>query len=495
MVSFLEFQRQTAASPRATPCKTDGGRSERSEQSLRSEQSTQSFASSASLQDAPSTPSTPSPADGEVQADKDEAQPEDILFCDEISLAGASIPQDAESISILSVICSKTGRVLGELSLPDDGEVDFTDARRLCMPMRGVATEWLETKPADLDRLMLADPRGYAVYCLGFLARAMRRNCTTGEAKARGCGKFNSMPDDAASLWALARAAKWMECFDAQGDETLTALNETLCRGLSILPTFSRAIRYTVTSQRFRRFREHQFRTTVVLGDLFAPDFLARRAAEGTLQPLLTKALSDAIAGTLVIRAAVKRGRAYGDDRATSPADAARGPSQIKAQRVSKRTIEYAQDFARLFSEYGISETLFQPGGGDKARADLKFSLARKAEQKREQSINAFGNAFKAAAPAPQNGAELADGPEIMSDEELLLSAVDDLSLEDIDLPDSADDAADDDDFGGSGTKQSNPKAAAFSFEGLFDHLAPPRETDDNAVETRHGAFRPFRKL
>lgn len=262
-----------------------------------------------------------------------------IEACQAVSL---HINDDAVPVEIspLGLYCQKTGHKIGMrdenslFSLLKMHGKDYAIWSLYNATSLNVHPAWIDTAGDDLDLLIDSDPIGYACYCFGLMTAPFYQTQKNLDPKRS---------DWAERHWALARANALMNMNVAGIDE----LNIALCRVL----TFKDAMPFF-----FRRIKK--------FGN--APDTLAILHASGELTDLINTAVNSALDSIGYAKSYIHRTRFI--DIPTSPEDAARGPSNIRKQRASKRSVAEASMFgelAKLFTDSGLDlKATNLPGSG-----------------------------------------------------------------------------------------------------------------------------------
>jgi hypothetical protein len=173
---------------------------------------------------------------------------------------------------------------------------------------------------------MSADPIGYAVYCFGLLTLPFYQSKKNQNPQLQPWGE---------KYWSMARANALL---NSRGIAGLSELNYALARCLTFVPDSTQYL--------FRRIKK--FAQT--------PDQLALLHCSGELTDLLHEATNKALDSIGHADAWIKRTRFI--DIAATPEDAARGPSNIRKQKASKRSVAEATMFAelsKLFENEGLN--------------------------------------------------------------------------------------------------------------------------------------------
>lgn len=259
---------------------------------------------------------------------------QDIIECTKELNAFVNDEGLGVEISSLAIYCQKTGHKIAErdinsifsfMKIRDKSEFVYNlfNATSLC-----VHPAWLETNGKDLDLLMANDPIGYACYCFGLITADYYQNAKNVNPK---------LETYAQRYWALARANALLT---QRGQAGLTELNLELCRFL----TYAKGAKGT-EKYLFKRAQEMAQ----------SPDMLAMLHVSGELTDLL----HDCVNRTLNTIGAADRyiHATRFVDFSASPADAARGPSNIRKQRASKRDVKEQGMFGelkKLFENAGL---------------------------------------------------------------------------------------------------------------------------------------------
>lgn len=224
--------------------------------------------------------------------------------------------RDKNSLLQLIAICGK-----------DNLTGNLYNATSLC-----VHPAWLCTNPDDLDNLIESDPVGYACFMFDMLTRNFYQNNLP---KAQDTRRLSFTE----KYWALARANKLMLTRGAPG---LDELNIALARIVTFMPDSGH---YLFTA--IGKFAK-------------TPDALANLHCNGELLQLLEHATNRTLDSIGYRRkyAAEYIKKTMFIDIAATPEDAARGPSNVRRQRVSKEKVEDATMFAELMKlakDQGVS--------------------------------------------------------------------------------------------------------------------------------------------
>lgn len=221
---------------------------------------------------------------------------------------------------------------------------------------------WLSTDPESLDSLMESDPIGYAVYCLSLVTAQFYQS-------TRDLHPHKYPAAD--RLWALARTNALLS---QQGIGGITELNVELARMVSFMPD--------ATNHFFNAIRK--FGNT--------PDKLAMLHCAGDLQELLRNSINTTLnsigAGRLYANSYIKRTRFL--DIAATPEDAARGPTNVRGQKVSKAKVMEAALFGelqRMFSDAGLDKQLQAENLPGSTAWRAKMEARRTAAQNRDDEI------------------------------------------------------------------------------------------------------------
>lgn len=221
---------------------------------------------------------------------------------------------ESEELNPLSIFCSKTGHEIGKRETNSLFEcVKIHNKEHLISVLYNshglnVHPAWVQTDPASLDTLQLADPLGYAVYCLGLM--------TDQYYSAAFARKMSYQNAPAERHWAIARANARLR---GMSENDLMELCASLCHLLTFAPE---TLNYT---QR-------------ILGALAnTPDTLATMARNKTLVPALNRAINSAM--TAIGNFEIAWSRKKFEETPLTPSDMAKGPSQIRGQKRSRRKV------------------------------------------------------------------------------------------------------------------------------------------------------------
>lgn len=230
-------------------------------------------------------------------------------------------------IEPLKIYCQKTGHIVGARDQNSLFSLIKIKGKNAIIPSLYNATTlsvhpaWIETSGENLDRLINDDPIGYAVYCFGLITSGFYQNAKNTDKK-----KYPWIE----RYWALARANALLT---QRGIAGLDALNIELCKLLTYAPD--------TQSYLFKRAREMAK----------TPDMLAMLHCSGELTELLRDCTNRYLAAIQSHEYYIHKTRFV--DYAATPADAARGPSNIRQQKASKRDIKEASEFAELTKLFG----------------------------------------------------------------------------------------------------------------------------------------------
>lgn len=225
-------------------------------------------------------------------------------------------------IEPLKLYCQKTGHIIGQRDENSLFSLIKIKGKAAIIPALYNATSlsvhpaWIETNGAKLDELIDNDPIGYACYCFGIITAGFYQTAKNTDRKLQPWVE---------RYWAMARAnAMLMQ----RGIGELPELNIQLSRLLTYAPDAPQYL--------FKRARK--------LAQ--TPDMLAMLACTGELTPLLKDCVNKCL--DELGRASTYINRTRFIDYAMTPADAARGPSNIRQQRASKRSVKEATIFFEL---------------------------------------------------------------------------------------------------------------------------------------------------
>lgn len=232
---------------------------------------------------------------------------------------------------------------------------------------------WIHTNPEDLDVLIDSDPIGYACFCFEVLTREFyqtNRPAPQDKRKIPFIEKY----------WALARANAMMQ---KRGAADLEELNIALANLITYMPYSS----------------AHLFST---LGKIAkTPDSLANLHCNGELLHILEDATNKTLNDLGYRRRYTQEyiNKTMFIDIARTPEDAARGPTNVRKQKISKAKIEEATMFAEIMKIAKANGLDFQlqstnlPGSTAWQERLKKKSEMREAEIMAElATLSAFSN-------------------------------------------------------------------------------------------------------
>lgn len=237
-------------------------------------------------------------------------------------------PELGVEINPLGIFCQKTGYQIAtrdKASLlqliaicgKDNLSGNLYNATSLC-----VHPAWICTNPDDLDNLIDSDPVGYACFCFDILTKEFYKNNAPkpqDNRKLSWCEKY----------WSLARANALM-C--QRGAAEIAELNRALARLISFMP------------------EANSYLFTMIGKFAKTPEALAELHCNGELVAILDTATNKTLDNIGCSRAYAREyiKKTMFIDIAATPEDAARGPSNVRRQKVSKEKIEDATMFAEL---------------------------------------------------------------------------------------------------------------------------------------------------
>lgn len=257
------------------------------------------------------------------------------------------------TIAPLGMYCQKTGAIIGERT-----QNSIFSLHKLCgkdaiignlynCTSLNTAPAWIVTNGEALDDLMTQDPVNYACYCLGIITQPFYQSARN---------KDQRKSPWAERYWAMARANALML---ARGVGEIDQLNLALHRALIYAPDT-----LTYIYKRVRAFAE-------------TPDSLAQLAVSGDLTAILTDAVDKVTASIGMANIHIKQTKYV--DIALSAADAARGPSNMRQQRRTKRDVaETAMmvELQKMFADQG--------GFGYIKTSEIDYSKFKQQIQERE---------------------------------------------------------------------------------------------------------------
>lgn len=273
-------------------------------------------------------------------------------------------------ISPLKIYCQKTGHIIGSRDENSLFSLVKIKGKNSIIPSlyngttMSVHPAWIETNGECLDILINDDPIGYACYCLGLITAQFYQNSKNSDRKRLPWIE---------RYWAIARANALLT---QRGVSGLTELNIELCKLLTYAPD--------APNYFFKRVRK--------LGQ--TPDMLAMLHCTGELTALLKDCVNRCLRDIGQAEQYIQRTRYV--DYAATPADAARGPSNIRQQKASKREVKEAGMFAilsDLFKDSGldIRQTIMNNTPGTGAWKARVASNAAAKEAKMLQDLQSFG--------------------------------------------------------------------------------------------------------
>lgn len=246
-------------------------------------------------------------------------------------------PELGIEISGLDLFCQKTGHKIGTRN-----ENSIFALVKICgkdvagnlynATTLNVHPAWIDTDEESLDALINSDPIGYACYCFSLITSQFYQT------KKNESPKLGAWAE---RYWSLARANKILS---ERGTDNLEQLNEALARLITFMP---------ISAQHLYEGKIHLSRETSYIfkhirEKIKSPDQLALLHVSGDLINILHNATNDCLDSLGRADAWIKRTRFI--DIAATPEDAARGPSNVRRQNISKRKIEEASLFAELAS-------------------------------------------------------------------------------------------------------------------------------------------------
>lgn len=246
-------------------------------------------------------------------------------------------PVTGVEIEPLKIYCQKTGHIIGARdenslfsTMKISGKNDFLSSLYHAVTL-SVHPAWINTSGPDLDRLIEQDPIGYACYCFGFITAQFYQNSHNSDRKRQPWIE---------RYWAMARANALLT---QRGIAELPALNEELCKFL----TYANDHENKNNPKSYLQRRIGEFAKT--------PDMLAMLAITGELTELLRDCTNKALAAIGMTQKYINATRFV--DYAATPIDNARGPSNIRQQKRSKRELSDAKEFgelSKLFEDSGL---------------------------------------------------------------------------------------------------------------------------------------------
>lgn len=259
--------------------------------------------------------------------------------------------------------CQKTGHIVGQRDenslfslMKIYGKDEFISILYHSVSLN-THPSWIYTTGENLDVLIEADPVGYACYCFSLITEQFYQTQRNLDRKRLPAIERH---------WAMARANALLV---ARGIDELPELNAELCRFLTYAPDTKAYL--------FKQIKE--------FGK--SPDMLALLACSGELKNLLNEATQKALAGIGRASYAINgvdisdhrdRLKKVGliDEIYRTPADAARGPSNIRKQRKSNRDIQEATLFGELRKMFGGLERRGMKSEGEFALKKWREKIA-----------------------------------------------------------------------------------------------------------------------
>lgn len=244
-------------------------------------------------------------------------------------------PEIETKISAWDLFCQKTGHRIGSRSensllllIKICGKTGVESNLYNCTSLN-VHPAWLDTSPDCLDDLMESDPIGYACYSFAFLTMQFYQRAKNQDVRLYPASE---------RYWALARANALMQ---ERGTHELDELCAELARAVTFMPDSG----------------VHLFNAISKFGN--TPDKLAALHCSGELISKLRDATNLTMSSLGQARTFAKHWiqRTRFIDLAATPEDAARGPSNIRKQRISKRHVADAAMFNeidKLFANQGF---------------------------------------------------------------------------------------------------------------------------------------------
>lgn len=232
-------------------------------------------------------------------------------------------------IEPLKIYCQKTGHIVGQRDQNSLFSLIKMKGKNAIIPSLYNATTlsvhpaWIETNGETLDQLIDSDPIGYACYCFGLITSGFYQTAKNQDRKRQPWIE---------RYWAMARANALLV---QRGIAGLDQLNIELCKLLTYAPD--------TQSYLFKRARKMAE----------TPDMLAMLHCSGELTELLRDCTNRCLAAIQSTDHYIQKTRFV--DYAATPADAARGPSNIRQQKASKRDVKEATMFAELAKLFGES--------------------------------------------------------------------------------------------------------------------------------------------
>lgn len=259
------------------------------------------------------------------------------------------------TIPPLGLFCQKTGALIGERA-----QISLFSLHKLCgkeaivgnlygATSFNVHPAWIVTTGEALDDLMEQDPVNYACYCFGLITNQFYQTSRNKDQRRKPWAE---------KYWSMARANALML---ARGVGGIDELNLELHRALIYAPDT-----LTYIFKRVRSFAE-------------TPDALAQLAVSGDLMPILRDATDKVTSSIGMANIFIKQTRYV--DIALSAADAARGPSNMRKQKRTKRDIaETAMmvELQKMFQDVG--------GFGYVKNSEIDYSKFRENIQERAEA-------------------------------------------------------------------------------------------------------------
>jgi len=278
----------------------------------------------------------------------------DIVECVSELNSLVNLVECGVEINPLGIYCQKTGALIGQRD-----QNSLFSLHKICgkeaivgnlynATALAVHPAWLITTGGALDDLMENDPVNYCVYCFGLFTQQYYQKAISKDQRKQPFSE---------RYWAMARANAMIM---TRGIARIDELNLALQRALIYAPDTLQYI-----AKKVRAFAE-------------TPDNLAQLAISGELIDIVNDATDKITSSIGLANIYIERTRFV--DVALSAADAARGPSNIRKQRRTKRDIAETQMMVEL------RELMGNIHFSEQKQPDYKAIRARLQQPQQEQT-------------------------------------------------------------------------------------------------------------
>ena len=233
----------------------------------------------------------------------------------------------------LTIYCTRTGQPIGQrLAEPVMAAIQFHGkAAYIESSVRSyglnTAPAWVSAGPEALDKLIEADPIAYAAFALGVIVSKYSAKPAKYDA-----GQMIAQHYQLARAYSIIRQSAGNE----QRKHDVVELNYTFCE---LLAYGEQTVKHIVGKLGASALRA---------------DSMALLAVSGELQPVLTNAIEETLKAFSSFEYVAKSHKTQRfESIARSPADAARGPSNIKGQSRNKARIANRMKVLNLMREFG----------------------------------------------------------------------------------------------------------------------------------------------